>query len=159
MQFSPQPVPTIRKFPQASYWYPSEGRQNANYNHRKLTKLITAISNSMKISVMLWRATQEGLGLVESSFFFFFWKVLTICGPRVKGMADHFRTLALRTPWAVWKDKNIRHWKMNSPGWYMTNMLMKKSWEIAPEGIKRLNHSGSKPSCGYVWRWKQSPML
>ena len=67
MQFCPQPVPTIRKFPLASYWYPSEGRQNANYNHRKLTKLITAISNSMKISVMLWRATQEGLGLVESS--------------------------------------------------------------------------------------------
>ena len=70
MQFSSQPVPTIRKFPQTSYWYPSKGRQNANYNHRKLTKLITwitVISNSMKISVMLWRATQEELGMVESS--------------------------------------------------------------------------------------------
>ena len=24
--------------------------------------------------------------------------------------------IVLRTPWTVWKDKNIWHWKMNSPG-------------------------------------------
>ena len=28
----------------------------------------------------------------------------------------HFSILALRTPWKVWKDKKIWHWKMNSPG-------------------------------------------
>ena len=44
-----QSVSPIRKLPQASYPYPSEGRQNENHNHRKLTKLITwitALSNS-----------------------------------------------------------------------------------------------------------------
>ena len=29
--------PPIRKLPQASYHYPSEGRQNEKYNHRKLS--------------------------------------------------------------------------------------------------------------------------
>ena len=51
-QIPPQPVPTIRILPQASYPYPSKGTQNENHNHRKLTKLITwitALSNSMKL--------------------------------------------------------------------------------------------------------------
>ena len=33
-QFSPQPIPPIRKLAQASYLHPSEGRQNENHNHR-----------------------------------------------------------------------------------------------------------------------------
>ena len=37
------------------------------------------------------------------------------CGPLEKGMANHFRSLALRTPWTVWQGKKIGHWKMNSP--------------------------------------------
>ena len=44
------------------------------------------------------------------------WRVLIKCGPLDKGMANHFSILALRTPWTVWKGKNIGHWKMNSPG-------------------------------------------
>ena len=28
----------------------------------------------------------------------------------------HFSFLALRTPWTVWKGKNVGRWKMNSPG-------------------------------------------
>ena len=54
----------------SSYPYPSEGRQNENYNPRKLTKLITwitALCNSMKLWTMLCRATQDGWVLVESS--------------------------------------------------------------------------------------------
>ena len=31
----PQPVPPIRKLPQASYPYPSEGRENGNHNYRE----------------------------------------------------------------------------------------------------------------------------
>ena len=53
-QFSPQPIPAIRKLAQASYSYPSEGRQNENHSHRKLTKMITrnsALYNSMNISL------------------------------------------------------------------------------------------------------------
>ena len=33
------------------------------------------------------------------------WRVLTKCGPLWKGMANHFSTPALRTPWTVWKGK------------------------------------------------------
>ena len=49
-EFYPQPVPTTRQFPQASYL--SAGRQNKNHNDRKLTELITWITilyNSMKL--------------------------------------------------------------------------------------------------------------
>ena len=53
-RFYPQPVPPLRKFAQASYPHPSEGRQkqqelqshgpqNENHNHRKLTKMVTWI--------------------------------------------------------------------------------------------------------------------
>ena len=55
-QFSPQSVSPFRKFliliPEASYPYSSEGSQNENHNHRKLTSVIiwtTALSNSMKL--------------------------------------------------------------------------------------------------------------
>ena len=44
------------------------------------------------------------------------WRVLIKCGLLEKGMANHFRILALRTPWIVWKGEKIGHWKMNSPG-------------------------------------------
>ena len=65
-----QPVPPIRKLSQASYPSPSEGRQNENHNHRKLTKLIiwiTALSNSMKVWAMLCRATQDRWVMAENS--------------------------------------------------------------------------------------------
>ena len=35
------------------------------------------------------------------------WRVLTKRGPLEKEMANHFSILALRTPWTVWKGKNI----------------------------------------------------
>ena len=35
----------------------------------------------------------------------------------LKGMANHFSILALRTPWRVWKGKKMGHWMINSPGW------------------------------------------
>ena len=65
-----QPVPPIRKLPQASYPSPSEGRQTENHNHRKLTNLIiwtTVLSNSMKLWAMLCRATQDKRVMLESS--------------------------------------------------------------------------------------------
>ena len=61
------------------------------------------------------------------------WRVLTKRGLMEKGMANHFSILALRTPWIVWKGKKIGHWKMNSPGWQVPNMLLEISGEITPE--------------------------
>ena len=123
-----------------SYPHPSEGRQNKNHNHRKLTKLITwltALSNLMKLWAMLYRATQH-----RGSW----WRVLTKWGPLEKGMANHFSILALRISRIVWKYKKIWYWKMNFPVQYVHNMLLKKSREIAPEGIKRLSQSGNMPT-------------
>ena len=54
----------------SSYLYLSEGRQNENHSHRKLTKLITwtiALCNSMKIWAMPCWATQDRWVMVESS--------------------------------------------------------------------------------------------
>ena len=65
-----QLVSTIRKLPWASYPSQSEGRQNENHSHRKLTNLITwttALSSSMKLWAMPCRATQGGQGRAESS--------------------------------------------------------------------------------------------
>ena len=67
---SPSVSLPIRKLPQASYHYPSEGRQNENHNHRKLTKVITcttALYNSMKLWIMPGRATQDGWVMSDSS--------------------------------------------------------------------------------------------
>ena len=47
---------------------PSEGRQNENHNHSKLTKLNrwnTALSSSMKLWAMLGRATQDSHVMAE----------------------------------------------------------------------------------------------
>ena len=65
------------------------------------------LSNSVKLWAMLFRATQDGRVMVESSE--------KKRGPLEKWMASHFSILALRTPWTVWKSKKIGHWKMNSP--------------------------------------------
>ena len=63
-------ITPTRKLPQASYPSLSEGRQNENHNHRKLTNLITwttALSNSVKLWAMPCRAIQDGQVKVESS--------------------------------------------------------------------------------------------
>ena len=63
-------IPHSQFLPTASYPYPSEGRQNKNHNHIKLTKLISwiaALSNSVKIWAMPCRATQDGWVILDSS--------------------------------------------------------------------------------------------
>ena len=66
-----------------------------------------------------------------------------------EGMANHSSNLALRTPWTVWKGKKIRHWKMSLPVQKVSNMLLRKSREIAPERMKRLAEL----------MWKQCPVV
>ena len=68
------------------------GRQNENYNQRKLIKLITgttALSNSMKLGAM-----HVGPPKMDGSW----WRVLTKRGSLEKEMANHFSIFALRTP-------------------------------------------------------------
>ena len=53
----------------------------------------------MKLWPMSYRATQDGWVMVDSS------EKKKKHGSLEKGMANHFRILALRTTWAVWKYK------------------------------------------------------
>ena len=57
--------PYSQFLPTASYPYPSEGGQNKNHNHRKLTKLImwiTALSNPTKLWALPCKARCTGRG-------------------------------------------------------------------------------------------------
>ena len=78
------------------------------------------------------------------------WRVLTKCDPLEKEMADHFSILALSTPWTVWKGKKIGHWKMNSQGWWVPNMLLEISGEITPE---RMNRYSERKNNTQLWMW------
>ena len=112
--------------------------------HRKLIELITwitALYNSMKLWAMLYRVTQDRWVMVE---------VLTKRGPLEKGMANHFSILALRTPWTVWKVKKIGHWKINSQGLWVSNMLLENCREITPERMKRWTESENTT---HLWMW------
>ena len=107
---SPHPVPPVRKFPQASYPHPSEGRQNENHNYRKLTKWmtwITALSNSMKLWAMPYRAKQDGQVMVVSSD-----KTWSTRERNGKSLQHS----CLENTMNSMKSK-IWHWKMNFPGW------------------------------------------
>ena len=67
----------------------------------------TALCSSMKLWAMPCKATK-----MDGSW----WRVLIKHGLLKKGMAKDCNILALRTPWTVWKSKNIWHWKISSPG-------------------------------------------
>ena len=131
-----------------SYPYPSEGRQNENHSHRKVTNLITqttALCNSMKLQAMLCRAIQDGWVMVESS------DKMRSTG---KGNGKPLQYSCLENPWTVWKGKKMWPWKMSSPGWYMPNMLLEISGEITPKRMKRRSQSKTTPSYGCDWWWK-----
>ena len=84
-------VSPIRKLPKAPYPSPSEGRQTEKHSYRKLTNLITwatALSNSNYEPCHVGPPKRDGSR----------WGVLTKCGPLEKGMTNHFRILALRSP-------------------------------------------------------------
>ena len=50
----------------------------------------------------------------------------------------------------VWKGKKIWHKKMDSPGRQVPIMLLEKSKEIDPEGMKRLSQSENNIK---LWMW------
>ena len=142
-------IPLSQFIPSGSFIKPlfllhQRAERMKKHSHRKLTNLISwtiALSESVKLWAMQSRATQEGWS---------WWRVLTKCGPLEKGMTNHFSILALRTPWTVWKGKNIGHWKMNCPGWQVPNKLLEMSGEITLERMKRQSQSKNNIQ---LWMW------
>ena len=61
-------------------------------------------------------------------------------------MANHFSILDLRTPWTVWKDKDMTL-KDGLPRSVDAQYATEKSGEIALEGMKRLSHNAQ------LWMW------
>ena len=101
----PEASPSYQEACTNSYPHPSEGRQNENHNHRKLTKMITwitALYNSMELWAMLCRATQDEWVMVSSNKT---WST-------GEGNGKPLQHFALRAPWTVWKGKKIWHWKI-----------------------------------------------
>ena len=122
---SSKTVSTERGYQRAEDW---------NHNHRQLANLITwttALCNSMKLSHAMWghpRRVGNG-GEV--------WQNVSTG----EGNGKLLQYSCLENPWTVWKDKKIRHWKMNSPGLQVPNMLLEISGEITPERMKGWSQS------------------
>ena len=72
------------------------------------------------------------------------WKDLTECCPLEKGMANHFSSLALRTPGTVWKGKRIGHWKMNSPGLFSSVHF---SHSVTSDSLRPHESQHIRPPC------------
>ena len=137
-QFSPQPVPPIRKLPQASYPLPPEGRQKENHNHRigiKLITWITALSNSVKLWAMPCRVTQDGQVMVESSD-----KMWATGGNKNGKPHQHF---CLENPMNSMKRQKDMTLKDEFFRSVVPNMLLENSGEIVQERMKRLSQSGN----------------
>ena len=121
-QIPQQPLPPIRKLSQASY--PSEGRQNGNQNYRKLTNQTDHLDHSLSNSYEPWYVGPHKMDG-------WCWRVLTKCGLLEKEMANH--------PMNSKKSKEMWHWKMNSLGQQVTNMLLewrnssRKNEEVEPK--------------------------
>ena len=86
--------------------------------------------NSVKLWAMPCRATQDRQVIVKSSD-----KTWSSGG----GNGKPLQYSCYKNPWTVWKGKKIWHWKMNSPGWEMSSMLLGRT-----EG----NHGVAKSQTG-----------
>ena len=74
-------------------------------------------------------------------------------------MANHPSTLTAKTPWTVWKGKQIRHWKISTPK--VSDTLLGKSGGpvlIAPGRMKRLGQSGNDAQLWCIWWWTKEPL-
>ena len=83
------------------------------------------------------------------------WRGLTECDPLKKGRAIHFRILALKFTWTVWKGKLIGYWKRNSPDEEVPNMLLEISGEITPDRMKGWSQSENNTQ---LWTLLLSPV-
>ena len=124
-----------QELPQVSYPYPSEGRQNENHNHRKLTKLIiwtTTLPTSVKPWAMPCRSTQDRWVRVESSD-------KTWSTGEANGKPLQHSCLENPMNSMIWQKGMTL--KDESP--QVPNMLLEKSGEIASEKWRWLSQSGN----------------
>ena len=73
---------------------------------------------------------------------------MTTCDPLKKGMANHFSTFALRTPWTVWKGKKDVTLKDELPSWVGAQYATRDQWR-----------NNSRKDEGMEPKRKQHPVL
>ena len=114
---------------------------------------VRSLGKTLLAFALLHSVLQGQICLLLQGFldFLILHSILIECGPLEKGMANHFSTLALGTPWTVWKGKVIGHWKRSSPGWQVPNMLLEIRGEITPERTKGRSQGKNMASCGCDW--------
>ena len=134
---------------QASYPHPSEGRQkkqelqshsiqNENYNHRKLSKMITwirALCNSMKLWAMPCRATQGRQVMVERSDRM--WSTR-------KGNGEPLQHSCLKTPM-----NSMKRQEDMTPGDELTRSVGVQY----DSGKEQRNSSRKNEEAGPKWKW------
>ena len=95
----------------------------------------------MKLWAMLCRATQDGRVMVERSDKK--WSTGEANGKPLQYSC-------LENTMNSMKSEKIGRWKMNSPGQYVLNMLLKISGEITPERMKRGSQGKTNT---HLWMW------
>ena len=97
-----------------------------------------SLANSMKLWAMPYRATQYRQVMVESS---------DKARSTGEGNGKPLQYSCLEKQYE--KTKRIWHQKISPLSWQVSNMLLGKSGEIAPERLKKLGQSGNN---GQLWR-------
>ena len=118
-----------------TYWKPQSQKTN------RLITWTTALSNSVKPWTMPCRATQDDWFMGEIS------DKICSTGERNDIPLQHS---CLENTMAVWKGKKIGHWKMNSPGRWVPNILLEVSGELTPG---RMNKQTQTKNNIQLWMW------
>ena len=127
------------------YLHPSEDRQNENHNHRKLTELITWITtlcNSVKLWVMLCRATQDGRVIVERS---------DRTWSTGEGNGKPLQHSCLENPMNSMKRQKDRTLNDKLPRSVVPIMILEKTGETDSEEWRGWPKGETVPSFGCVW--------
>ena len=127
--------------------YPSEGRQNENHNHSKLTKLnrwTTTLSSSMKLWAMLCRATRDSHVMVENSD-------KTWSTGEGNGKPLQYSCLESILAMNSMKRQKDGTLKDEFPRSVGARYATGDQWKITPERMKGWSQSKNIPSCGCDW--------
>ena len=85
------------------------------------------------------------------------WRVLTKRGPLENGMADHLTILALRTPWTIWKGKDMI--LKDEPPRLVSNILLGRAEKYLQKEWRGWAKAETALSCRClvvkVWRCKE----
>ena len=73
-----------------------------------------------------------------------------VCGKVREGNGKPLQYSCLENPMNSMKRQKIGHWKVNSPGWWVSSMLLEISGELTPERLKRQSQSKNNTQ---LWMW------